>query len=67
MLWKAGYKWDQYVVKAVATVAAHIRKKRWEIDNLMEFPADELPSVDGTVLDPLPTQVNINPMNKENK
>ena len=26
----------------------------------MELPADELPSVDGTVLDPLPTKVNIN-------
>ena len=55
------YKWeDQYAVKVEATVAAHIRKKRWEIDNLMELPADELPSVDGTVLDPLPTKVNIN-------
>ena len=54
-------KWeDQYVVKVEATVAARIRKKRWEIDNLMELPADVLPSVGGTVLDPLPTQVNIN-------
>ena len=26
----------------------------------MELPADVLPSVDGTVLDPLPRQVNIN-------
>lgn len=26
----------------------------------MELPADVLPSVDGTVLDPLPTQVKIN-------
>ena len=26
----------------------------------MELPADVLPSVDGTVLDPLPTKVNIN-------
>ena len=54
-------KWeDQYVVKVEATVAAHIRKKRWEVDKLMELPADVLPSVDGTVLDPLPTQVKIN-------
>ena len=54
-------KWeDQYVVKVEATVAAQIRKKSWEIDNLMELPADVLPSVDGTVLDPLPTQVKIN-------
>ena len=58
---KQANKWeDQYVVKVEATVAAHIRKKRWEIENLMELSVDVLPFADGTVLDLLPTQVNIN-------
>ena len=58
---KQANKWeDQYVVKVEATVAAHIRKKRWEIENLMELSVDVIPFADGTVLDPLPTQVNIN-------
>ena len=58
---KQANKWeDQYVVKVEATVAAHIRKKRWEIENLMELSVDVLPFTNGTVLDLLPTQVNIN-------
>ena len=49
---KQANKWeDQYVVKVEATVAAHIRKKRWEIENLMELSVDVLPFADGTVLD----------------
>ena len=64
---KQANKWeDQYVVKVEATVAAHIRKKRWEIENLMELSVDVLPFADGTVLDLLPTQVNIN-SNEKNR
>ena len=49
---KQANKWeDQYVVKVEATVAAHIRKKRWEIENLMELSVGVLPFADGTVLD----------------
>jgi hypothetical protein len=45
-------------VKVEANVAAQRRKKRWEIDNLMELPADVPSGVVGTVLDPLPTHLN---------
>ena len=45
------------VVKVKAYDVTKIRKHNRENSNLVEFPFDESPPVDGTVLDPLPAIV----------